>query len=238
MNKTKLEERIREIDEDFDKIEYRGRKAIGDGIINLDKYLASGLKIMWILKEVNSLDDCGGWDMREVFRKFKDENTTTGIKSGWDKTYLPVIYTTYGILNNKFWNDIPYVYEDEKLLDDFEKIAIVNIKKVSGLAQAVSTELHEFFNEYGYVLKKQIEYYQPNVIICGGSWDIIDDLLDEIFGNPIEPPKKNNETKTTSYLYRDLIIVYTKHPQALINKELYCNTIIQDVLNWKSKYLK
>ncbi len=242
MNKLELENRIKEIDEEISKIVYQGRKAIHDGIVDVDGYLNSDLKIMWILKEVNSDSDEGEWDMRDLFKDFKDETTNTGIKKGWGGTYLPLIYTTYGIINNLKWNDIPYIFDDYNVVETLKKVAIVNLKKVSGLAQADASELQSFHKEFGNILKKQIEYYQPNVILCGGTGEFLDELFLDLFKEKyIE--NQDEKSKTIFYKYDNAIIAYAYHPSYVKRKgsnfeEEYCNSIINNVLEWKNQDLK
>lgn len=242
MDKEELLKKISEIDSDIAKIEYQGRKAIPDGIVDVDEYLASDLKIMWILKEVNSEDDEGEWDMRDLFKNFKDSTTNTGIKKGWGGTYLPLIYTTYGIINNKKWNDIPYIVDDYSVVEVLKKTAIVNLKKVSGLAQANVSELKSFHEEFGNTLKKQIEIYQPNVIICGGTGEFLDDLFSELFDSKYFQ-NQDEKSKTIFYKYDNVIIAYAYHPsyakrQGNGFEEEYGNSIIENVLDWKNQHLK
>ena len=66
-------ERTKEI---LDKIEQNKSQFKGeivyDGIVNLENYLASPIKILWILKEVNSSDS--DWDLRDALSDLKNEN--------------------------------------------------------------------------------------------------------------------------------------------------------------------
>ena len=184
MNKELLLEKMKEIDKDFESIIYEERTAIKDGIVDVDKYLSADLKIMWILKEVNSPDD-EEWDMREVLSDLKSA-CGTKIKEGWASTFNPIVYTTYGILNSLHWEDIPNTNVDPKIIDVIKMIAFVNTKKVSGGAVAINNKLLNFHNQYGYILKKQIESFMPDVIICGNTLEIIDD-----FGNEYDLLKEN-----------------------------------------------
>ena len=229
MNRELLLKKIEEIDKDFDSIIYEERTAIKDGIVDVDEYLAADLKIMWILKEVNSPDD-EDWDMREVLINLKS-SCGTKIKEGWASTFNPIVYTTYGILTNLYWEDIPNTDVAPNIIDVIKKIAFVNIKKVSGGAVAVNNKLSDFHNKYSYVLKKQIESFIPDVIICGNTLEIIDD-----FGNQYEYFKDNGMNFYTSEKH---IIVDAFHPNNRnLSQEVYCDTIIRNVLQWKEKYKK
>lgn len=240
MNKIDLIKQIDDIDGQIEKIVYDGRSAIKDGIVNLDNYLSSELKIMWILREVNSSDDEGNWDMRDVLMELQDDSTKSGILKGWSKTFNPIIYTTYGIFNKILWGDIPDVSDDNSIVKSLQNIAYINLKKVSGLGTSKPKEITSFFREHSQIIIKQILTYNPDVIICGGTGDILDETLDEIYSNFKE---KKNENGIIFYLYDDVILVYAQHPNYVgsYKKEMekaYCDTIIKNVLEWKEKYKK
>lgn len=229
MNKELLQSQITEIDKQIEAISYGGRTAIKDGIVNVDKYLASDLKIMWILKEVNSPDD-EDWDMRDVLKNLKSE-CGTKVKTGWASTFNSIIYTTYGILNKKFKQDIPKTDEDPQIIDVLNNIAFVNVKKVSGGAKAIHNKLEDFHKKHGKILKKQIEVFNPDVIICGNILEIIDD-----FGNDYENIKENGMVFYSSSKH---IIIDAYHPNnSTVSHEDYCDTIVKNVLDWKTNYKK
>lgn len=229
MTKELLLKKIEEIDKEIESIIYEERTAIKDGIINVDEYLGADLKIMWILKEVNSPED-EDWDMRDVLSNLKS-TCGTKMKEGWANTFNPIVYTTYGILNNLCWEDIPNTNVSPEIIDIIKKIAFVNIKKVSGEAVAVNSKLIDFHNQFGHILKKQIESFSPDVIICGNTLDIIDD-----FGNEYQLVKDN---RIDFYMSEQHIIVDAFHPNNRnLSQEIYCDTIIKNVLQWKAKYKK
>lgn len=229
MTKELLLKKIEEIDKEIDSIIYEGRTAIKDGIIDIDNYLASDLKIMWILKEVNSPDD-ENWDMRDVLKNLKSE-CGSKVKTGWANTFNSIIYTTYGILYRKFKEDIPRTDEDPQIIDVLKNIAFVNVKKVSGGAKANYNKLHDFHKKHGEILKNQIEVFNPDVIICGNILEIIDD-----FGNEYINVKENG---MVFYLSPKHIIIDAYHPNnSKVSHKDYCNTIVKQVLEWKAKFKK
>lgn len=229
MNEEELEKKIEEIDKDFESIIYDERTAIKDGIVDVDAYLLADLRIMWILKEVNSPDD-EEWDMRDVLNNLKSISGTK-IKEGWGSTFNSIVYATYGILNNLYWEDIPNTDVAPEIIDVLKKIAFVNVKKVSGCSKAIHNSLVDFHNQFGYILKKQIESFNPDVIICANTMEIIDE-----FGNQYEFLKENGMDFYTSEKH---ILVDAFHPNnSKLTQETYCDTIIKNVLAWKEKYKK
>jgi hypothetical protein len=237
MNKKDLEVKIKEIDILFNRLqEETGILPIPDGIVDLDAYLESDLKIMWILKEANSSDhdNESDWDYPNELKSFYEKEK---YENKWDKTFNSIICTTYGILNEKKWDEINKDFSKE-VLSALKNIAFVNIKKIPGGSRAVNAELKDFYSKHPSLIHKQIEYYEPNVIICAGTWDILDDFFGEYLGSECEIVKID-EFKTTFYKYKDKILVYTYHPQNIsIPKEKYSNTIIDNVLEWKYNYRK
>lgn len=240
MTKELLLKKIEEIDTEIKKINYQGRNAILDGIVNVDNYFSSDLKIMWALREVNSLDDEGDWSMKDVLMELRDDSTTSGLLKGWSKTFNPIIYTTYGILNNKFWKDIPDVSQDNSIVTSLENIAYINLKKVSGVGTSNPKEIMAFFKEHNQIIKSQITVFNPDVIICGGTGDILDETLDDIY---LEPAERISENGINFYLYDNVILVYAQHPNYVGSykkemEQIYCDTIINNVLQWKIKFKK
>ncbi len=226
MDKMFLIEKISEIDKQILEIRDPKNDSIGilDGVVNVDEYLNSSRKILWILKEVHSSGDEGGWNLREALNTLKTE---WGIESGWGKTFTPIVYTTYGILNNKKWDEIPDIADNPEIVDILKRIAFINVKKTAGESSANNEELVEAHKRNKQILLNQIETYNPDIIICGNTfWIIRGDILSpdyEEFNNyPINVFKSNNR-----------IIIDAYHPNSRItgmSKEKYCTTII-DALN-------
>ena len=103
---------------EHNKSQFKG-KIVYDGIINLENYLASPIKILWILKEVNSSDS--DWDLRDALSDLKNENGG-GLKTGWANTFTPIVYTTYGILENVSWSNMGNYYENQEMIDVLKNI--------------------------------------------------------------------------------------------------------------------
>jgi|SRR5690606_14760368 len=230
MNKEELLKKIEEIDSEISKITYDKRKAIHDGIVNIDEYLSSELKIMWVLKEVHSVGDDGKWDLRDALKSLKNE-AKTAMKEGWTGTFNPIVYITYGILNEKMWEEIPNTWDDPKIIDILNKVAYVNLKKVSGNSVANHRELIDYNNQFHHIIKMQIEAFCPDVIICGNTLEIFD-----YFGMDYT----ENRVENMIFYFSDKhILIDAYHPNnRKLKQQIYCDTIIQQVLDWKQKYRK
>lgn len=220
---------VKEIDALFDvfKNENGKQTAFIDGVIDLDKYNHSHLKIMWLLKEPNSTEESLNW--REEIKKLRTDN---GIKSGWGSTFKSIIYSTYGILNAKEWNNIPDIEKDSSIVDVLHNIAFVNVKKIPGKSVAKHDEVVDFYDKYKSILLKQIDVYQPDVIICGNTFQFVSkDLLE---ANDFVINKKPVDI----YRTKKYLIIDAYHPNNRVkgvNQQVYCDSIINAVLEHSKK---
>jgi hypothetical protein len=183
--------------------------AFKDGIINAEFYKNSALKILWILKEVNHDGDISDWDMTEILQDIK---TDKGMEKGWEKTFGPIVYTTYGILKNKMWDEIPYYSDKPEIIDILKEIAYINVKKTSGNSTTHFSTLESAYKENKTLLFGQINKINPSIIIYGGTY--------YLFENDIEENVKNKNIKH----------IDAYHPaQRQITHEKYFNQIVEEV---------
>ena len=182
-----------------------------DGIVNQEEFNTSTKKILWILREVNHDGDICDWNMCEILQtKIKGDN---GIAPGWSNTFAPIIYSTYGILNNLYWREIPYCSEKPEIIDILKKIAYINVKRTAGGATVNHVLLEEAYSENKQFLLSQINYINPDIIIYGGTFHLFEHDLDFL------------ENKSIKH-------ISAYHPgQRTISQELYCDEIIESALS-------
>lgn len=166
---------MRDFKEEIEEIAnyFRG-EPIFDGLVNEKEYEKSSTKILWILKEANSTGESGSWDMRgHLNSKIK---TKDGILTGWSNTFKKIIYVTNGILNDLAWNDdLHHPGYDPDVIDELKKIGFINIKKVGGGASANPIEIGEYYSKSKTLLFNQIDEFNPDVIIFGGTFKYFKD---------------------------------------------------------------
>ena len=126
---------------------------ITDGIICFDEYKKSFPKILWINKEVNSEDEDESWDLREALFNLEENGK---VKLGWEKTFDPIIYIIFGIMNRANYDDIPFTRQDPSIIQNLQKIAYINLKKTPGISVAKKNELTDFHFNYSDTLESQI----------------------------------------------------------------------------------
>lgn len=233
MEKKIIEREEKKIIQEINSVKWNGREInpISDGIISIDDYFNSEIKILWINKEVNSTEEDADWNLREALYELREDNR---VSKGWANTFNPIIYIIYGIFNKKNWAEIPDTWVEPEIIEYLRKIAYINVKKIPGGSTANWNELVDFHNKFGYILEKQIKLYKPDVIICGYTYEIIKETLNQIYektsSQKFEIDDKNKDN--IFYYNNEILIIDAYHPNSRKNKENYCNGIINGVLDW------
>jgi hypothetical protein len=135
---------------------------VKDGIIDESNYLKSSIKILVIMKETyGSLDY---WD--NDLRKFLQEG-------GRSQTWNNIVRWTYGLQNinkdtNILWTKVKDINNDIRI-KQLKNIASINLKKIPGGAFTIKSELNNEAKKDIGLLKKQVELYSPDIILCGGQ---------------------------------------------------------------------
>jgi hypothetical protein len=132
-----------------------------DGIINEKHYNDSPLKVLYILKEVNGGDS---WDLKKYLEK-----------GGRASTWNNIARWQYGIKNYQreiTWDEVKNI-SNEFRVKQFKDIAVMNLKKVSGGATSKSKEIWTYAWDDKVYLQKQIALYNPDIIICCGTGEIV-----------------------------------------------------------------
>ena len=186
----------------YDSIFKDASYTIKDGVIFPDKYASTPFKVMIMNREAYdkghesySLNQDGiAKEIGEEIVPFKDQIT---LRSHL-RQYLSLIH----LLSNKGFNEvsekevIDFVNQSDN--DDFvyylSDAAYINIKKSDGKKRSVRSDLKEYAKKGIEVLKEQIRFCNPSVILGGDvCYNIIDNLFDwgeELYGgdgyNPVK----------------------------------------------------
>lgn len=224
-----IKRRFKENEEKFKRVD---NHIVYDGIVNEDEFTKSGLKVLWILKEVNSPDDTD-WNMRDTLANLKNENGK-GLKHGWASTFTPIVYTTYGIFNNLDWDHIDYLCKDPSIIDVLNKVAYINVKKVPGNSSANFKEIKDYYKKNKEAIHEQVEIINPEVIIFGNTFEFFEEDFFDMFG------QLNKDTSSDSlykYYNEKYLLLWAYHPNnRMLTQKEYCNFIINSVNEWKIKY--
>ena len=197
---------------------------IYDGVCDVEKYLTSSPRIMWILKE--PYDDFtpegkptgGGWMIYDAF----DNN------DAWkNRTWRPMIYSTYGVFRGSNYREMDDISDNRDMINVLKKIAYVNISKMPANSQSNDNDIQIKYNTWKPILMEQIALYNPQIIIFGNTFKY---FKSDLVGNETEPTKRIDGV---IHVYekdgKKLLDVY--HPnQRIINHELYIDSIIRSCL--------
>lgn len=212
---------INDLDNLFDLIpcDQSGNKPVFDGIVNIEKYINSKYKILWVLKEANDTSDGGNWDMRDDFLS----NSQFKKYARWKTTFSIILSITYGLLNDFVsWEELPELDEiDGNIL---ENIAYINLKKIPGGAQANETKIYEAYQKSKQLIMKQIELYAPDfVIITGNKLSIMAGDLG------IDQYNIKSDIQNAKYTkHNDIVFIDTFHPaQRKIKHQDFYESIMQ-----------
>ena len=194
-----------------------------DGIIDIEKYLNAKYRILWILKEANSESDT--WSYPE---KFKDIEWLYRCGKSVP-TLKRMIYTTYGILRDCRWSEIPDA-SDDKSFEPLQEIAVINIKKIPGGSASNPQTIKNAYCENRELLKLQIETYKPNVVIFGNTLDFFNKSDFEGLENA---EKQITEYGNHYYDTNEKLYIHTWHPAIRVADEDYVMDIVNIVKNWR-----
>lgn len=173
MNAKDLEKAQNEItDAIYDRAEELGfdRYPITDGVCDFEGYLKSNPKIMWILKEPNgqcpngALDD-GGWSIVE--ESFRNDIEGTAKQPTWQT----IIYVMYGYQNGLMYDNMEYIHEKIEMAKVIQRIAYLNVNKMPGYNTSNKNYIEQCYAQWKPILDKQIETYNPDVIIFGHTFE-------------------------------------------------------------------
>lgn len=203
---------------------------IVDGIVNIEKYLQSKFKILWILKEPyddveNDLPSGGGWHYANDFLAPDGFYQRIGQSRG---TWHPIIYTTYGILNNFLpYNSMDYIRDDESMAEIVRNIAFINVQKLPGFTRTYDYDrIWSAYQKHRDILLKQIETYNPDIVIGGYTLQL---FLDDL---GIKDSLKNNGSVDYA-IKNSKLFIHAYHPaQTQVTRDKYVDDIINTTKLW------
>lgn len=226
MNKDSFKQSCDEI---YEKIKSLGESVVIDGIIDIDIYLNSPIKVMWILKETNSE---GNWSIIDNYKNHKwltECNVLMSIRR--------VIYASYGIMHPEIedWADFPWSYEEECQLA-LRNIAFVNINKMPGGSFADDHVIQNAYNSNRELLKLQFDTYDPDVVIFGNTLKYVNV---EDFGIDFNEIKRERTEKIDTHYYqcKNKLFINAWHPsyyRGVTDKD-YVMDIVEIVRKWDNE---
>lgn len=147
----------------FSDLRQHTPEIIADGVPDEAQYTSAPCRIMYVLKEVNG---GSGWSLC-------DHMISGGRDREHDPTWDNIARWSEGIFNLP--EELPWSQLENDCWSRRErilpKICAVNVKKTSGSYVSDSREIYESAIDNADILKKQLELYAPDMVICCGTED-------------------------------------------------------------------
>ena len=199
-------------------------KPILNGIADIAGYVSSSPKIMWILKEAwgeeNENNKISGGD-DEIWECWEPKKFNT-------PTWLPMLYLLYGIRQGKNrveYRDMPKAAES--MLELLKQSAYINLSKMPG--RTTSGNMRAEYALWRDIIHDQINGYNPDIIIFGGTFDVMKNDLNLSDAKPI----CKTPTEEIAHFYRDnhgRLLINTMHPaQSRISWDYYIDEIVYKI---------
>jgi hypothetical protein len=141
---------------------------IYDGVVDVDFYLDSHPKILWILKEpwepLAENEAGGGWSLtKHLIPKRITEQNVVGIP-----TYRKMAYVSFAVFDGfKNFSDFHSVRKSPQVGESLKKIAYINVKKYPGKSVSYYDDIEFHCRRNHDLLQMQIAALKPDVIIAG-----------------------------------------------------------------------
>lgn len=213
---------------------------IYDGVSDIQGYLSSNPRIMFILKE--AYDDTteseageiipygGDWSMPELFKECSQ-------KGKWPvTTWQRVIYAIYGAKHGLKYNEMDYVKNDPEMGNVLLSTCWINLNKMPGLSTSDNSRVRdEALSHWIDIVKKQIDIYDPEIIVFGGT--LFKD--DEFYYQFLSQEDWNNRIPVegddflVKYIKDGRVILDAKHPGLRKDVERWVNSLIHEIQSFK-----
>ena len=160
---------------------YTGEITLLDGILDLQKWNDSPTKLLIIAKEAHraaypDIEEFNN-DISAMHKKWAEECSTD--------QQLRKLYTT--VLGIHHHSDAIYPWDDDygtgewkRGSDSMLKSAFINLKKIFGESQSNDSDIHKHTLQNKDLLKNQIKYINPTIILCSGTFKYIEEHLYDI----------------------------------------------------------
>lgn len=200
-----------------------------DGVIDRKTYLESEIKILFLLKEVNSKE---GFNLKEFVKE-----------GGRSQTWDNIARWTFGILNfkNDFeWGEVEKINNSDFRKNWLKHVCVMNIKKTPGGHTSDSKSLWEGSLQGKFFLQRQFNLYyenqdtRPDIIIACGSET--SNFFHEIV--PFATDKYWLYTKRGVPFYeyeRNKFFVKYAHPEARVSDNLLFYGLVDAIRELKGK---
>lgn len=143
----------------FDRWRIRSPDFIPDGAVDEECYLQSQPMILFLLKEISNPKP-DGWDLREFLR-------TGGRAMMWDNVTRWVLGVR-SLDSDLPWSELELIGRQRRV-EVLRSIVAMNLKKSPGGGNADYKAIREAAVRDQVFLRRQYEFYDPDLVICCGG---------------------------------------------------------------------
>ena len=208
------------------------RGLIDDKEIAVSAWEESKMRCMFLTKDHNASEDGEGFDSR----------IETGIDNRTEKMYTQFygrwIRLLYGLCNmdiNTFsfpvFSSLP---EPHELLNAFHRelpCVRINMKKIAGRSTCSKTELQKYINSDQMYIKRQILFYDANVLICCAGSEKDDNPIMQFLFKIYADLQPYTIGSGYNFVYfspsSHILVLHEWHPSARISYEDYYSAVPQ-----------
>lgn len=221
---------------------------ITDGVSCPERYIKAKHQIMCILKEPydyiknKKMPSGGGWSIvNDCFKGYGTKGIDPKNDVWKQQTWQPLIYFLYGLSNDLHWENMHWIRDDKDMTKALQEIAYINVSKMPALSQSYYSAMVNNFRIWKPILYKQIEVYNPSVIVYHGSYEFFDnDVFSVLGGNPqhLEELKTNTYNYGNAYYCGNKLIIDVNHPicrKAGFKRGDYVNLLIDTIEKYDKK---
>lgn len=220
----------RQLKKEYNSLFPNADYTIFDGVVFPEHYATSPLKIMFLNREPYD-EDWTEYDLAEALRKELVSKTKPIF--GYQpklrlrlKEYLCVMQLLetgelMSISDDELLNRVNELTQTDKLYYEMmPSVAYVNVKKSDGIKKSYIPNLRKYTVQGQSILKKQIEYFNPSIILAGNVVDGVlgrDDLITELgWGDNLYSPEGRSKIRIYQLQINNQLypIVDMYHPSA------------------------
>lgn len=166
------------LEEEFCKLHKDCTYYIWDGVISPIHYFHSKIKILFINREAYDVYR-DYFDLAKTIEKHIKNGEPFWVKQKTLKTSLKKEFVAIRAIfekNNSELKDILAHYTKNNLITDIQACAFINIKKSDGKPKSCLPDLFVHAKKNIDIIKEQIRYFNPSIIVGG---NIVDGILDK-----------------------------------------------------------
>lgn len=146
-----------------------GREFVRDGMPHPERYLASRIRVLLLLKEPYARS--GGWDLRAGLRDHLTSGRTWNNASRWARALQDVPQPPP-------WETVAEQTTATRR-ENLASVAVVNLKKLIGRSRTRPSEVHLFVAENRDYIRLQLALYRPHITLLCGTAPFLRNLYEE-----------------------------------------------------------